>query len=142
MKRLKLIALLSLVALTSIMLVGCGRNGGNGMPELDSEVALTIRKDLVINDIIPSVEYASIRKYFGTFDDAVVVAFTFDMVFAPGHIVEVDIAGFVFMQPTNWLLGIIVWYDGDLSSLCQAYADGLLTRANISVIHQIHRGGN
>ncbi|MCL2679784.1 MAG: hypothetical protein FWF18_05875, partial [Dehalococcoidia bacterium] len=78
MKKLKLIALLSLVALASIVMVAC--NGNGWLKPLDSAVETQIRQDYFNQVVSPTNNEASlgdvqIYKYYGSFNGYVAIMF-------------------------------------------------------------------
>lgn len=130
MKKLKIIALLSLVVVTSIMFVGCG---GSGVGELGAEVASQIKQDyydkglgnLGVNEIG--------LEYYGTYNGAVAV-----MVFgsnAVGDAVwECTVDGIKFSY-RNYV-PLIVWKDGEFYTLQEAYGNDFLTKDNLKSIQK------
>ena len=139
-----LIGLSLMFVFVGAIMSGCRGNGsgGNDVPKLDATIEAQIKATFVTNEIVTSVDEVTITSYFGTFDGASVFTVTLDIPFGGAMEIEVEIAGFTFLQSTQWLHGIIAWYDGELFSLSQAYDDNMLTKADISVIHQIYQGGN
>ena len=143
MKKLLSIGVLMLVILVGVVMSGCG-SSGNGLPELDSSTALTIRQDYVDTSPrgsnVDSVDNVHIHRYYGTFNGAIAVSID------DGFNLMVDIWGgtetiagrtFDYSQPG---LQILVWRDGVFYTLTEAYNQNLLTSGNIQTIWDTFQG--
>ena len=138
MKKLKLFGLLALVMLSSVMLVACANgNGGNGMLELNPEIALQIRQDYIstsFRDDANTIDEVFIHFYYGTFNGNVVLAISGSVSMTIDIFGGTEtVAGRTFSYPQ---IGhqILVWSDGTFYTLSEAYAQNLLTSGNITTI--------
>ncbi|MCL2679130.1 MAG: hypothetical protein FWF18_02420 [Dehalococcoidia bacterium] len=135
MKKLKLIALLSLVTLTPVVMVACWGKSNEKSNELETRIRTDYlshlhsqgEPELILADI-------KILKIYGDFDGVVVVRFD-RPAFEAITTVQVDGVDFVF-DNTNVA---IVWKDGSFFELQEAYDNELLTKGNLKSI-QTHYG--
>ena len=138
MKKLKIIALLSLVMLVSITMVACGKNNGNGA--LDPTLEMQIKQDYLntydesyisqggftVNDVF--------LGYLGTYDGWVAVILRLEVgAFTGAMPYDVTIAGFSFSFSYDYKY--LVWKDGQFHGWEFAYGEGILSQANIGSIH-------
>jgi len=149
MKKLKQIAVLSLVVLTSIMVVGCS---GNSRGEIErnaaGEIVWSAKTERVIRwDFFQSIDnaYRNIKlkdvyidKYYGTYGDNVAVIMKIIGVEGPPSIPPpYEVAGYVF-ECMSWD-AITIWNDGNFYSLQSAYDESFITIENLETIHNLHK---
>ncbi|MCL2679024.1 MAG: hypothetical protein FWF18_01825 [Dehalococcoidia bacterium] len=145
MKKLKLIALLSLVVFTPVVMVACKNNAGDewnnyrNHPGLSNELQKQIVADCFRNIDNTYGNYKLedfyIAKYYGTYNASVAVIMG-GLIGPPSVPPPYEVAGFVF-QHSTWET-IIIWNSGILYELVIAYDEGLLTIADIEALHNIH----
>ncbi|MCL2369942.1 MAG: hypothetical protein FWC80_01760 [Firmicutes bacterium] len=139
MKIIKLMSL-SFILVVSVILVACGN--GNVMPELDSEIALTIRQDYIVASVRQDanvVDEVIIHVYYGTFNNSVVLALSgMDSILIDQYGGSETIAGKTFSY-TQIGFQILVWNDGSFFTLTDAHTQNLLTDDNIVKIWNLHQ---
>lgn len=134
MKKLKVIALLSLVVITSIMMVGCKNND-----KLSSATETQIRQDYLDQLIKPidatiTFDDVVIEKEYGKYDGYIVVRFV-NVISYPGGIVPIEIGG--IQIDYNFASRIVVWKDGDICTIISAQESNILTQASLQAIARI-----
>ena len=137
MKRVKLIAILALVILSSTMLVACGGNGDKIC--LISELRTQIKQDYFNQFVVPfdnsiALSDIEIEKEYGTFSGFVVVRFN-PVLGVPGLIVPIKIAGVEFDY--SFASRIIAWKDGQMYTIIVAHENGSLLNSDIQNIAKI-----
>ena len=136
MKKLKLIALLSLVLITSIIVVGCGNRNDNENDNgnVDYNLEYRIRNDFLFymhsqgytDKVIDDVK---ILQIFGNFDGVVVVRFYRG---AFHVITPIQVGGVELIFSDSNIA--IVWYGGQFLGIQEAYDDDLLSKENLIVV--------
>lgn len=112
------------------------------LDELDPEIEAQVKKDLythvieVYRDSNLTMDDMVLKAYYGTYSGCVIGIWDWPMV--SGQMVTTHwVAGLDFIYP-NTGTSITVWKDGYLCSLSIAYADGLLTKDDVKMIHDLH----
>lgn len=126
MRKLKIIALLSLVVICSIAMVGCGGKSNELETRIKTDFLAYMHSqgetDMTLADV-------QILQNYGTFNGAVVVRMNRG---AYEMITNIQVGGVDFtFDNSNTAL---VWKDGNFYELADAYDAGLLTKANLTAI--------
>lgn len=138
MKKLRLVAVLSLVVITSIVMVAC-KNNDNGNGSLNPTTEARIKQDYLqqLNNGNIALEDILIHKYYGTYGDSVAVIMAISGVEPPPAIDEMVVADFEFTFNTG--RHITIWNNGIFYTLHCAYDGSFITIGNLETIHNLHK---
>jgi hypothetical protein len=130
MKKLISVAAVMLAILMGVAMTGCGNNVG----KLSAEVELQIKQDFADN-WGASVESVKIYKYYGTYNESVVIMVQSGALPTPW---QDNIDGVIFKYNDGH--PIIVWKSGQFYELREAYENDLLSKKDLQSIAEIQNG--
>ena len=146
----KISGLLAIVVVTSVMFVGCKKNNESVdiWNKHNIEIGLSAQvQEQIVRDyfILNSETYKNatvnnfwISKYFGTFNDAIVVRIADDLGYVyPPSIRDVNIGEFVFHFDSG-PERLLAWKDGSFNSLLEAFESEILTLNHIEQIYNLY----
>jgi hypothetical protein len=137
MRKLRLIAMLAVVMVTSVMLVACGGKGETNLHKysdatIGSELEQKIRQAYADKNAGVDFDDVYISKYYGTYNQASVITVLIDGAGVGQQPWSETVGGIEFTNNVN--APIIVFYNNDFHSLQQAYENNFLTLANLQSV--------
>ena len=132
-KKLGITAFSFMIAFVCMICSGCGNE-----LVLDVEIAKKIKQDYFqqVNESDIVLEDVYVYKYYGTYNESVVVIMAINGFSPPPSIDRIQVAEFEFMFNTG--LHITVWRDSFFYNLQNAYDGCLLTIENLQEIHNLY----
>ena len=149
MKKLKLFGLLALVTMTSLMLVACGtQNGGEeeAMKNQAKQTYLeTVLKTKDPSNLVGGVDLAdatvddiTFKPFLGIYGGSLVAVFYGNKYHGVHfeHVISLEINGLDFSYSNGY--PVLVWNNNSISTLEEAYGQGLLSKANLESVHSLY----